>query len=171
MIEVFRFHNGGSTEYYYLRSELDWDLITSFLDLDAERPKEPMVRDLQIYVHFDVGEIDDPMVAVRHYFRAWDTETGEPLYLSKNSDPASCLFGLSPTQAQLIFDMPVSETTVWMKDWDSDIQTMVPIKLEDGRYFLPLENYSAHYQVDVLYEPYDGICYEGTYVFDVEYQD
>ena len=171
MIEVFRFHNGGSREYYYLRSEVDWDIITSFLDLDAERPKEPMVRDLQMYVHFDVGEIDDPMVAVLHHSRAWDTETGETLRLSKNSDPASCLLGLSPTQAQLVFDMPVSEITVWMKEWDSDTQTMVPIEVEGGCYFLRLENCSAHYQVDVVYEPYDGIRHEATYVFDVEYPD
>ena len=30
---------------------------------------------------------------------------------------------------------------------------------------------SAHYQVDVVYKPYDGIGYEATYVFDVEYSN
>lgn len=38
MIEVFRFRNGGSREYFYLRSELDWDIINGYLDLNAERP-------------------------------------------------------------------------------------------------------------------------------------
>ena len=78
-------------------------------------------------------------------------------------------FGLSPTQAQLVFDMPVSEITVWVKEWDSDFQTTAELDVQEGCYFLLLKNYSAHYQVDVVYEPYDGIRYEGTYVFDIEY--
>lgn len=168
MIEVFRFHNGGSTEYYYLRSEPDWDVIISYLDLNAEKPKESMVRDLQMYVCFDIGET---MVAVRNHFRAWDTETGETLRLSANSDSANTLFGFEPTQAQLLFDIPVSEITVWVREWDSNTQTMVPIEPEGGCCFVPLENCSAHYQVDVIYEPCDGIQYEATYVFDVEYPE
>ena len=36
-IEVYHYHNGGKTEYYYLRSALDWDAVTGCLDLEAER--------------------------------------------------------------------------------------------------------------------------------------
>ena len=168
-IEVYHYHNGGKTEYYYLRSELDWDTIISYLDLNAERPKETSLQDPQMLVHFDVGEIDDPIVAVRHHFRAWDTETGETLRATGNSDPAGGISGLSPTQAQLVFDMPLSKVTVWMSEWDSDSQVSVPLEVEDRDCFLPLDGHSAHYQVDVVYKPYDGIGYEATYVFDVEY--
>ena len=71
MIEVFHFHNGGSTEYYYLRSEPDWNVIVSYLDLDAERPMKPRLYDPQMYV-FDVFGQNDPFVASRSYFRAWN---------------------------------------------------------------------------------------------------
>ena len=167
-VEVYHYHNSGRTEYYYLRSDLDWGIINSYLDLDAERPKETRLLDPQMQVHFDVVEMDDPIVAVRQQFRAWDTETGETLRASSDNDSPGGLHGLSPTQAQLIFDMPVSEITVWMQEWDSESQTTVDLEVEEDCYFLPLNNRSAHYQVDVLYEPYKGIRYEGTYVFDVE---
>ena len=168
-VEVYHYHNGGRTEYYYLRSDLNWGIINSYLDLDAERPKETRLLDPQMQVHFDVGEMDDPIVAVRQKFRAWDTETGETLRSSSNNDSPGGLHGLNPTQAQLIFDMPVSEITVWMREWDSESQIMVDLEVEEDCYFLPLSNQSAHYQVDVIFEPYKGIRYEGTYVFDVEY--
>ena len=171
LIEVFRFRNGGSREYFYLRSKPDWEAIKGYLDFDAEKPKEPTVLDPQMQIHFDVGEMDNSIVAVRHHFRAWEAETGETLRASGNNDPAGGLHGFSPTQAQLVFDIPVSEITVWMNEWDSQMQTMVPFEVEGECYFLPLEDYSAHYQVDVVYEPYDGILYEATYVFDIEYPD
>ena len=171
MIEVFHFRSGGSREYFYLRSKPDWDVINSYLDLNAERPKETVLRDLQMYVHFDVEEQVDPIVAIRHYYHAWDTETGETLRFSGDSDPAGGLYGLRPTQAQLVFDMPVSEITVWVNNWDSSVQTTASLEFRDGYHFLPLKDYSAHYQADVVYEPMDGIRYEATYVFDVEYPD
>ena len=34
---------------------------------------------------------------------------------------------------------------------------------------IPLDGNSANYEVEVLYEPLDGIRYEATYVFYVEY--
>ena len=168
-VKVYHYHNGGRTEYYYLRSDLDWGIINSYLDLDAERPKETRLLDPQMQVHFDVTEMDDPIVAVRQKFRAWDTETGETLRSSSNNDSPGGLHGLNPAQAQLIFDMPVSEITIWMREWDSASQIMVDLEVEEDCYFLPLSNQSAHYQVDVIFEPYKGIRYEGTYVFDVEY--
>lgn len=168
-VEVYHYHNGGRTEYYYLRSDLDWGVINSYLDLDAERPKETRLLDPQMQVHFDVAEMDDPIVAVRQQFRAWDAETGETLRSSSNNNSPGGLHGLNPTQAQLIFDMPVSEITVSMREWNSEFQTTVDLEVEEDCYFLPLSNCSAHYQVDVVYEPYKGIRYEGTYVFDVEY--
>lgn len=168
-IEVYHYHHGGKTEYYHLRSKVDWGVIKGYLDFDAERPHNATVLDPQMRVHFDVGEMDDPIVAVRHQFRAWDTETGETLRASSNSDPVGGLHGENPTQAQLVFDMPVSEITVWMREWDSTAQTSISLEVESGSYFIPLNGNSAHYQVDVLYEPVDGIRYEATYVFDVEY--
>lgn len=167
-IEVNHYNRRSYPKYYYLRSELDWSVINGYLDLNAERPKESMVRDLQMYVHFDVEEQVDPIVAVRHHFRAWDIETGETLRSSVTSDPAGGLHGLSPTQALLLFEIPVSEITVWVQEWDSAPQEMIPLEVEEGNYF-PLKDYSAHYRVDVVYEPDSGICYEATYVFDVEY--
>ena len=171
MIEVFRFRNGGSREYYYLRSELDWDTIKGHLDFDAERPVEPTLLWPEMQVHFDVSEQAEPIFAVRNKLHVWNTETGETLHASGNSDPAGGLRGLSPTQAQLVFDMPVSEITVWMREWDSTAQTSISLEVESGSYFIPLDGNSAHYQVDVLYEPVDGIRYEATYAFDVEYPE
>ena len=171
MIEVFRFRNGGNREYYYLRSELDWDTIKGHLDFDAERPVEPTLLWPEMQVHFDVSEQAEPIFSVRNKLRVWDMETGETLRESGNSDPAGGLRGLSPTQAQLMFDMPVSEITVWMREWDSSAQTSISLEVESGSYFIPLDGNSAHYQVDVLYEPVDGIRYEATYAFDVEYPE
>ena len=168
-IEVYHYHNGGKTEYYYLRSELDWDTIISYLDLNAERPTQVTVLEPQMRVHFDVEEMVDPIVAVRQQFRAWNMETGETLRASSDSATPGGLHGLNPAHAQLIFDMPVSEITVWMQEWDSDSQTTIDLEVEEDCYFFPLSNHSAHYQVDVLYEPYKGIRYEATYIFDVEY--
>ena len=174
-IEVNHYNLRSYPEYYYLRSELDWNVINDNLDLNAERPKESMVRDLQMFIHFDIieehADLIEPMVAVRHHFRAWDTESGETLFSTGNSDPAGALSGLTPTQAQLFFEIPVSEITVWKKDWDTSVQTAVSIEGDGVCFFLPLEDHSAHYQVDVVYEPDSGICYEATYVFDVEYPD
>ena len=170
-IEVYHYHHGGKTEYYYLRSKVDWDVIKGHLDFDAERPVEPTLLWPEMQVHFDVSEQEEPIFAVRNKLRVWDTETSETLRASSNSDPAGGLRGLSPTQAQLVFNMPVSEITVWMREWDSTTQTSISLEVESGSYFIPLDGNSAHYQVDVLYEPVDGIRYEATYAFDVEYPD
>ena len=172
-IEVNHYNLRSYPEYYYLRSELDWNVINGNLDLNAERPKESMVRDLQMFIHFDIieehADLIEPMVAVRHHFRARDAETEGTLFSTGNSDPAGGLSGLTPTQAQLIFEIPVSEITVWKKEWDTPEQTIASIEGEGVCFFLPLEGHSAHYQVDVVYEPDSGIHYEATYVFDVEY--
>ena len=170
LIEVFRFSNGGSTEYFYLRNEPDWDVIKGCLDFDAEEPiTAPVLRDLQMHVHFDAAEQNDPITAVRRRFSAWDIETGETLHSSSNSDQPSSLHGLRSPQAQLVFDLPVTDITVWMKEWNSASQATIPVDFENGCYFMTLEYDSAHYQVDVIYEPYEGIQYEAIYVFDVEY--
>ena len=130
-------------------------------------PKERRVLDLQMQMFFDPSEQKEPMVAVRNYFCALDAETDEILRVSNNSDPAGGLYGVQSTQVRLLFEIPVSEITVWM--WgDSTSQTMVPVEIEDGCYFLTLDDHSAHYRVDVFFEPYDGIQYDATYVFDVE---
>lgn len=165
-IRVYHFQDGGRTEYFYLRSKLDWEHVKSFLDFDAEAPQEPEIRDLQMRVRFDVE--DELIFAVRRHFRAWEAETGETLRAWNNSDAAGGLSGFYPTQAQLIFDLPVSEITVWVQDWDFDAQSTTELEIEDDCYFLPLRKSSAHYQVDVVYAPENGIQYEGTYVFDVE---
>ena len=170
-MEVQRFHRVGNPEYFYLRSKPDWDTIKNYLDFNAERPVDPTLLWPEMQVHFDVSEQEEPIFAVRNKLRVWDMETGETLRESGNSDPAGGLRGLSPTQAQLVFDMPVSEITVWMREWDSTAQTSISLEVESGCYFIPLNGNSAHYQVDVLYEPIDGVRYEATYVFDVEYPD
>lgn len=112
-VEVYHYHNGGRTEYYYLRSDPDWDIINSYLDLDAERPKESRLLDPQMQVHFDVAEMDDPIVAVRQQFRAWDTETGETLRSSSNNNSPGGLHGLNPTQAQLIGYVNNQSLALW----------------------------------------------------------
>lgn len=170
-MEVQHFHRIGNPEYFYLRSKPDWDTIKDYLDFNAERPIDPTLLWPEMQVHFNVSEQEEPIFAVRNKLRVWDMETGETLRESGNSDPAGGLRGLSPTQAQLVFDMPVSEITVWMREWDSTAQTSISLEVESGNYFIPLDGNSAHYQVDVLYEPVDGIRYEATYVFDVEYPD
>ena len=168
-IEVYHYHNGGKTEYFYLRSEVDWDMITSYLDFNAERPVDSTMLWPEMQVHFDIPELGEPIYAIRSKLRVWDMETGETLRAYGNSDPAGGVSGVSPAQAQLVFDIPVLEVTVWMREWDSESQTMVDLEVEGDCYFLPLNDRSAHYQVDVVYEPYDGVGYEATYVFDVEY--
>ena len=170
-MEVQHFHRIGNPEYFYLRSKPDWDTIKDYLDFNAERPIDPTLLWPEMQVHFNVSEQEEPIFAVRNKLRVWDMETGETLRESGNSDPAGGLRGLSPTQAQLVFDMPVSEITVWMREWDSTAQTSISLEVESGSYFIPLDGNSAHYHVDVLYEPVDGIRYEATYAFDVEYPD
>lgn len=171
MIEVFRFQNGGSREYYYLRSEVDWDMMTGFLDLDAERSPKTVSQDPQMYVYFDVSAQKEPFVAMRSNFRAWDTETGETLRSSINSDPAGGLICFDHAQAQLVFDMPVLDITVWVSDWDSAGRTTGELEINDGSYTLTLEDSSAHYEVIVIYELQDGVQYEATYAFYVKYID
>ena len=170
-MEVQRFHRIGNPEYFYLRSKPDWDTIKDYLDFNAERPVDPTLLWPEMQVHFDVLEQEDPIFAVRNKLRVWDMETGETLRESGNSDPAGGLHGGNPTQAQLVFDMPVSEITVWMREWEATAQTSISLEVESGSYFIPLDGNSAHYQVDVLYEPVDGIRYEATYAFDVEYPE
>lgn len=170
-IEVYHYHHGGKTEYYYLRSNVDWDVIKGHLDFNAERPVDPTLLWPEMQVHFDVPEQEEPIFAIRNKLRVWDIETGETLRASSNDDSPGGVSGANPTQAQLVFDMPVSEITVWMSDWESVSQESVPIEVEEDCYFLPLDDHSAHYQVDVVYEPYEGVVYEATYVFDVEYSN
>lgn len=170
-IEVYHYHNGGKTEYYHLRSKVDWDVIKSYLDFNAERPVDSTLLWSEMQVHFDVPELGEPIFAIRNELRVWDMETGETLRASSNSDSPGGVSGASPTQAQLVFDIPVSKVTVWMSEWESDSQVSVPLEVEEGDCFLPLDGHSAHYQVDVVYKPYNGIGYEATYVFDVEYPD
>ena len=169
LIEVYHYHHGGKKEFYYLRSKVDWDVIEGYLDFDAERPVDPTLLWPEMQVHFDIPELDEPIFAVRNSLRVWEIETGETLRASGNSDSAGGVSGVNPTQAQLVFDMPVSEITVWMREWDSTVQTSITLEVENGCYFIPLDGNSANYEVEVLYEPLDGIRYEATYVFYVEY--
>lgn len=169
LIEVYHYHHGGKKEFYYLHSKVDWDVIEGYLDFDAERPVDPTLLWPEMKVHFDVPELDEPIFAVRNNLRVWEIETGETLRASGNSDSAGGVSGVNPTQAQLVFDMPVSEITVWMREWDSTVQTSITLEVENGCYFIPLGGNSANYEVEVLYEPLDGIRYEATYVFYVEY--
>lgn len=167
MIEVFHFRSGGSREYFYLRSMPDWDTINSYLDLNAEPPKKSALKDLQMYVHFDVEEQVDPIVAIRHHFIARDAESGEILRSSVDNGSPGGLYGLRPTQAMLEFDVPISKITVWVNEQEPPVSP----QFRDGLYFLPLADSSAHYWVDVVSDPVEGIQYEATYVFDVEYPE
>ena len=160
LLEVYRFHHGGKKEFYYLRSKVDWDVIQGYLDFDAEKPVDPTMFWPEMQVHFDVLEQDEAIFAVRNKLRVWDIETGETLRASSNSDPPGGLQGLRPIKAQLVFDMPVSEIYVWMREWESSDLISVTLEAEDGCFFIPMNGNSAHYQVDVLYEPLDGVRYE-----------
>jgi len=171
MIEVFHFQNGGSTEYYYLRSEADWDVITGFLDLNAEKPMKNNLLDPQMFVYFDAADQNDPLVATRRRFHAWDVETGETLLSSSDSDPANGLISFDPMLAQLNFDLPVLDIAVWVSEWDSSARTPGNLQMEDGSYSLVLEDSSAHYEVSVIYELQDGVQYDATYAFYVKYLD
>ena len=171
LLEVYRFHHDGKKEFYYLRSKVDWDVIQGYLDFDAEKPVDPTMFWPEMQVHFDVLEQDEAIFAVRNRLRVWDIETGETLRASSNSDSPGGLQGLRPIKAQLVFDMPVSEIYVWMREWESSDLISVTLEAEDGCFFIPMNGNSAHYQVDVLYEPLDGVRYEATYVFDVEYPE
>ena len=168
-IEVYHYHNGGRREYFYLRSELDWEIINKTLDLNAEKTMKARLLDPQMLVYFDVADQNDPFVAIRSHFRAWNADTGETILSSDNSDPAGGLVGFDPTQAQIVFNMPVSEIRVWVREWDSTAQVSGTLEVGQDCYILCLEDYSAHYQVDVVFEAYDGILYEATYVFDVKH--
>ena len=150
---------------------MDWDVIQGYLDFDAEKPVDPTMFWPEMQVHFDVLEQDEAIFAVRNKLRVWDIETGETLRASSNSDSPGGLQGLRPIKAQLVFDMPVSEIYVWMREWESSDLISVTLEAEDGCFFIPMNGNSAHYQVDVLYEPLDGVRYEATYVFDVEYPE
>ncbi len=167
-IEVYDFHRGLNAEYYYLRSGADWDTITGYLDFDAERPVDYSQLWPEMRVYFDVPDPEEPIVAVRSKLRVWDTETGETLRAYSSSDSAGGLSGVCPAEARLVFDLPVSEITVRMKEWNSDSQTAMEPDVREECFCLQLESRSAHYQVDVIYEPDEGIQYEATYVFDVE---
>lgn len=171
LLEVYRFHHGGKKEFYYLRSKVDWDVIQGYLDFDAEKPVDPTMFWPEMQVHFDVLEQDEAIFAVRNKLRVWDIETGETLRASSNSESPGGLQGLRPIKAQLVFDMPVSEISVWMREWESSDLISVTLEAENGCFFIPMNGNSAHYQVDVLYEPLDGVRYEATYVFDVEYPE
>ena len=171
MIEVFHFQNGGSTEYYYLRSEADWDVITGFLDLNAEKPMKNNLLDPQMFVYFDAADQNDPLIATRRRFHAWDVETGETLLSSSDSDPANGLISFDPMLAQLNFDLPVLDIAVWVSEWDSSARTPGNLQMEDGSYSLVLEDSSAHYEVSVIYELQDGVQYDATYAFYVKYLD
>ena len=151
-IEVYHYHNGGRREYFYLRSELDWEIIKKTLDLNAEKTMKARLLDPQMLVYFDVADQNDPFVAIRSHFRAWNADTGETILSSDNSDPAGGLVGFDPTQAQIVFNMPVSEIRVWVREWDSTAQVSGTLEVGQDCYILCLEDYSAHYQVDVVDE-------------------
>ena len=171
MIKEFHFYNGGGTEYFYLRSEPDWEVIKEYLDFEAEELKKTALQDPQMRVYFNVEEQPEPITAVRQFIYASNIETGETLRSSRNSDPVGGLYGLRPTQAQLVFDMPVSEVTVWANSREYTTQVLKDLDVEENRYILALEPYSAHYMVNVVFEPENGVHYDATYEFDVVYPD
>ena len=67
--------------------------------------------------------------------------------------------------------MTVAEITAWVSAWDSTIQTEVELQVYGEDFFLPLKDHSAHYQIDVVFDPVDDIQYKVTFVFDVEYPE
>ncbi|MBE6919612.1 MAG: M56 family metallopeptidase [Ruminococcaceae bacterium] len=167
LVEVHHYARRSYPEYYYLRSAPDWDRIAGYLDLEAEPPEENRVLDPQMRMYFD-GGFEEPLTAVRQRFRAMDMETGETLRAFDNSDEPGGVRGMRCTQVELEADMPVSQITLWVRDWASDEWTETAVEGDGTRFSLLLEPHSAHYMVDVVYEPYAGIASEATYVFDVE---
>jgi len=165
-IELYRYHSGGSREYYYLRSTPDWEALTSCLNFDVE-PIRLLAP--QLHVHFDADGLEEPLEAIPSYYRAWNTKTGETLRSTSHSGPAANLYGWTPAQAQLVFDMTVAEITSWVSEWDSTTQAELELQVYGEDFFLPLKDHSAHYQIDVVFDPVDDIQYEVTFVFDVEY--
>ena len=166
VVEVHYYHRRSYPEYYYLRSSPDWDVITGYLDLEAERPNE--VQDPQMRMYFDDDFGREPLTAVRQHFRAWNTETGETLRAFDNDGGPGGRHGIPCTQAELEFDMPVAHITVFTRDWEDDAWTETTVEGDGRRFLLLLSQESTHYMVDVVYELYNEILYEATYVFDVE---
>lgn len=166
-VEVSHYHRYSYPEYYYLRSAPDWDTVVGYLDLEAQPPVENNVQEAQMRLYFD-GGFEEPMTAVRQHFRAWNTETEEVLRAFDNNDAPGGVYAVPCTQVELEFDMPVAEITVWERDWEADEWREVSVEGDGRRFLLMLSPASAHYQVDVVYDPYNGIGYEATYVFDVE---
>ncbi len=167
-IELNRYHSRGSREYYYLRSTPDWDALTGCLNFDAEPLR---LRAPQLRVHFDANGLDDPLEAVVSQYHARNTKTGETLRSVSDGHPAANLYGYTPTQAQLVFDMKVAAVTAWVSDWDSTEQIEAALEYDGEDFFLPLANHSARYQIDVVYDPVDDVQYELTFVFDVEFPE
>ena len=167
-VEVHHYRRSGYPEYYYLRSEMDWDIVNGYLDLNAERPKVSQPRELPMRVRFDVDGQEITSVAVQEHFRAWDVETGETLWSFKDSTPAGGLSGLKPTRARLVFEMPVLEINAWMREGGDYVWTQAALAVKEEDYVLFLQDGWTHYQVDVVYQPENGVGYEASYVFDVE---
>ena len=167
-VEVHHYHRRSYPEYYYLRAKPDWDTVVGYLDLEAEPPMENRVQDPQMRMYFDDDFGMEPLTAVRQHFRAWNTETGEVLRAFDNSDAPGGRYGIPCTQVELEFDMPVAQITVFTRDWEDDAWTETTVEGDGRRFLLLLSRKSTHYMVDVVYEPYNEILYEATYVFVVE---
>ena len=167
-VEVYYYARRSYPEYYYLRAKPDWDTIVGYLDLEAAPPMENRVQDPQMRMYFDDDFGMEPLTAVRQHFRAWNTETGEVLRAFDNDGGPGGRHGIPCTQAELEFDMPVAYITVFTRNWEDDAWTETTVEGDGRRFLLLLAQESTHYRVDAVYEPYNGIAYEATYVFDVE---